>query len=321
MDFVQQPDEEFERVVLLRALVLHPITLDDLLEDGGELGVVLARPECFQQDGQLLGDFALGAVLLRVELVAARQVDLVAVQDEVLGKDVRVRDALQDGVDEAGVTVVAQAGDAGRVVRAPSLQADGRHATFAVRQLDAADVLGDFIDKLTEGRPTEYLLAGAMDIISVAIVWTRQRRRTHIAGRLQCVSVVVLRRRRCLRLALGDTRERIPRQRECALKARDFSGRQLVGLRLRAVAIGGLHRERTLHVAHNIRIQADSNSFVRWRCGTLTRRTHNTYDLVRLGAIMHYCVARFTTECHCDVGHSTRLQHLDWPPMPTSAGE
>lgn len=103
---VEQPQEELLGVVLQIAAVLTAVLVDDALERGAHLRIVLAAPDGLEQQGELLGDLAPGAVLLRVELVAARQIDLVLIQDEVLGEDVRVREALQHRVHEARVAVI-----------------------------------------------------------------------------------------------------------------------------------------------------------------------------------------------------------------------
>lgn len=155
---VQEPLEELEGVVLLVALVLGAVPLHHLLEAGAQFWAVLAGPEGLQEEGQLLGDLALGTELLRVELVAPGQVHLVPVQDEVLGQDVGVGYALEDRVDEAGVAVVLEARDARRVVGAPRLQSDRRHAVVAVDDGDAPDVLRYLVDELSDRGPPEHLL-------------------------------------------------------------------------------------------------------------------------------------------------------------------
>lgn len=155
--------------------VLAAVLVDDALERGAHLRVVLAAPDSLEQQGQLFGDLALGAVLLRVDLVAPRQVDLVLVQHEVLGEDVGVREALQHGVHEARVAVVAQAYDTrhsvGRYVRrsrrrhpdvararAEVVAALMRRGLVALRA-HARHVPHHLIDELLPGGPAEHLLA------------------------------------------------------------------------------------------------------------------------------------------------------------------
>jgi len=104
---VEEPEEELLGVVLQITAVLAAVLVDDALKRGAHLRVILTAPDGLEQQRELLGDLAPGAVLLRVELVAPRQVDLVLIEDEVLGEDVRVREALQHRVHEARVAVVA----------------------------------------------------------------------------------------------------------------------------------------------------------------------------------------------------------------------
>jgi len=109
---VEQPQEEFLSVMLQIAAVLAAVLVDDALEGGAHFRIVLAAPDRLEEQRELLGDLAARAILLRVELVAARQVDLVLVQHEVLGEDVGVRQTLQHGVHEARVAMITQTDDA-----------------------------------------------------------------------------------------------------------------------------------------------------------------------------------------------------------------
>lgn len=105
--FVEQPQQELLSVVLKITAVLAAVLVDDALERGAHLRIVLTAPDGLEQQRELLSDLALGAVFLRVELVAAGQVDLVLIEYEVLGEDVGVRQALQHRVHEARVAVIA----------------------------------------------------------------------------------------------------------------------------------------------------------------------------------------------------------------------
>lgn len=165
MHFIQQPLQELQSVVLLGALVLGPMPLHHLLEGRAQLRAVLAGPEGLQHEGQLLGDFALGAVLFRVELVPPGQVVLVLIKNEVFGEDVCVRYALDDGVNEAGVAVVAEARDAGNVVGAPRLEPQGGHAVVVPHHRYTSDVLSYLVDDLSERGRSEHL-----SVVPVAVV-------------------------------------------------------------------------------------------------------------------------------------------------------
>ena len=104
MDVIQQPEKEFLCIVLSRALVLFCSPTHHLFESGTHDWVVLSAPQTLEQESKLLRDVAgrrqLGAVLVEVSLVGVR--------DEVLGESVRVAQALEDGVHEAGVAVVVE---------------------------------------------------------------------------------------------------------------------------------------------------------------------------------------------------------------------
>lgn len=103
---IEEPEKKLLGVVLQITAILTTVLVDDALERGAHFRIVLAAPDGLEQQRELLGDLAPGAVLLRVELITPRQIDLVLIEDEVLGEDVRVREALQHRVHEARVAVI-----------------------------------------------------------------------------------------------------------------------------------------------------------------------------------------------------------------------
>ena len=72
----------------------------------------------------------------------------VLVQDEVLRQDVRVAEALEDAVDEAGVAVVADPDDAGHLAARVEVEPPLLAPLLALRALlgAVAGVHGDLID-------------------------------------------------------------------------------------------------------------------------------------------------------------------------------
>jgi len=68
---VEQPQEELLSVMLQIAAILAAVLVDDALEGGAHLRVILATPDRLEEQRELLRDLATRAILLRVELVAA----------------------------------------------------------------------------------------------------------------------------------------------------------------------------------------------------------------------------------------------------------
>ena len=157
MNLVQKPEQEFLSVVLTPALILTGVFLHEGLETDRDLGVVLERPQGLEKGGQLLRDLSFmtyskregkyffssrlqigekGGINLNTlfsltcslgEVGEARdpsfsfQIGFILVKNEVLGQNVSVTETLEDGVDEARVSVVPDSDDPGHLAFFQSL--------------------------------------------------------------------------------------------------------------------------------------------------------------------------------------------------------
>ena len=109
--------------MLIATLVLTPVLVHQGLELVRDLRVVLEAPQALEQGGQLLGHLTLACsrgLGKGTQPFPSLQIGLVLVQHKVLSENVCVAEALKDGVDKAGVAVVANPNHPGHL--APALE-------------------------------------------------------------------------------------------------------------------------------------------------------------------------------------------------------